>query len=342
MTRFPSGQVLACLAVLLLILPAALALADTPPLIAPLSSPSGPIKVKVGLYVTHLYGFDLPDETYKMEFWPWFLTTDPDYKPLDSIQIINADHVAVRYPSVIARNHAPWAGGKAKVFWHSALYTATLRHSWNVADFPFDRQTLELEMEDSTNDVSQVVFEPDSFGSGVDPTVTVPGWKIVSFALTRGQHVYPTSFGDPVPTGTSIYSRITAHIVVRRRGLRLFISLFNGFFVAFLLATLTYWINAESMTEARVGLCAGAIFAAVGTKFAVDTSLPPSTQFTLADSIEVSTYAAIVFALIAVVLLRELARRRPAWVAPANLACGVASVVSYVSFNIVMTLAALR
>ncbi|MGH7122521.1 MAG: hypothetical protein ACREFP_26620 [Acetobacteraceae bacterium] len=334
--------VLTCLAILLLTLFAAPAVAETSAPIIPLPSGSGPIHVEVGLFVTDIYGFDLPNGTYGLQFWPWFLTTDPDYKPLKTVVIVNGDDVHVRYPSIVVSRNAPWANGKAKVFWDSALYTATLRQQWNVAHFPFDRQTLEVEIEDSTNDDSEVVFEPYPYGSGVDPSVTVPGWKIVSFTLSGGKHLYPTSFGNPVPTGSSIYSRTTAQIVVQRRGLRLFINLFNGFFVAFLLATLTYWMNVEDLTEARVGLCAGAIFAAVGSKYAVDISVPPSNQFTLADAIEVSSYATIVFALAAIVLLRELAKRSPAWVGPANLACGLASVAGYVSFNVAMILAAMR
>jgi hypothetical protein len=322
---------------ILSLLSAAPAVADTP---APL--PSGPIHVKVGLFITRIYGFDLPNSSCKIQFWPWFLTTDLNYKPLDTVDVVNANDIDVRYPSTTVRDRAPWAGGRTTVFWHGALYTATLWQDWHVANFPFDQQTLVLQMEDGEHDASELVFEPDPSGSGVDPSVVVPGWKIISFTLTGGAHLYHTSFGDPAPTGASTYSRIIARITIRRRGLRRFFGLFNGFFVAFLLATLTYWMDVDEMTQARIGLCAGAIFAIVGTKYAVDSSLPPSTRFTLADSIEASTYATIVFALIVIVLLRRLAKRKPRLVGPANLACGIASAIGYVSFNAAMIHAAMH
>ncbi len=55
-------------------------------------------------------------------------------------------------------------------------------------------------------------------------------------------------------------------------------------YVAFLIAYVCFFIHAGSV-ESRFGLNVGALFAAVGNKYIIDSSLPDTSSFTLVDTL---------------------------------------------------------
>lgn len=313
-----------------------------PPVVTTPTPPAKPESVKVGLFLTQLYDLDMPRRSFNATFWAWFLHTNENYKPIDTVEIVNAKNSTIRFPSVTPENDVLWEGEKSKLFWTQGKYAATLSQDWDITKFPFDQQTLKIMFEDAQNDATQTVFVADSDNSKIDDAVKVPGWQIVSFDVKSGDAVYNTTYGDPTLQGNSTYSRITASILVKRDGIRLLGSMFIGFFVAFCLTFLTYFLDTEFMAGSRIGLCGGAIFASVGNKFVVDTSLPPASTFTLADAIEASTFCAIVFAILIVVLVRATQDRTPRLARGINAAGAVISAGSYITYNSMMILWAMH
>lgn len=298
--------------------------------------------VKVGLFITQLYDLDMPRRSFNATFWAWFLHNEEAYKPVDTVEIVNAKTSTLRFPSVTPEYNIPWQTGNSRVFWTQGKYAATLSQDFDVTKFPFDRQTLLIMIEDAQNDVDQTIFLADSDNSKIDKAVKIPGWQIESFNIQSGHAVYDTTYGDPSLQGSSTYSRVTASIVVKRDGLRLLGSMFIGFFVAFALTFLTYFLDTEFMAGSRIGLCGGAIFASVGNKFVVDTSLPPASTFTLSDAIEASTFCAIVMAILIVVLVRATQSQRPRLAKWINAGGAVLSASSYLTYNSLMIFQAMK
>ena len=290
---------------------AAPAAAITPAPTPEAAPPAEPTKVKVGIFVTQLYDLDMSKRSFSINFWTWYLHPDKAYKPLDNVEVVNAKTATIRFPSVTPKDEVAWEGEKKQIFWDQGKYSVTAFQDWDVTNFPFDRQILHIQMEDGQNDASQTVFLADAENSKIDDTVVVPGWTIESFKIKARDSVYKTTYGDPTLQGSSTYSRVTAAITVRREGLRLLGSMFIGFFVAFCLTCLTYFLDTDFMAGARVGMCGGAIFASVGNKYVVDNYLPPVSTFTLADAIEASTFTVIIFAILTVVVVRALRTNHP-------------------------------
>ncbi len=300
------------------------------------AAPAGPNKVKVGLFITQLYDLDMSRRSFSINFWAWFLHTDPTYKPLETVEIVNAKSTAIRFPSTTAKEDIKWQGETQKILWDQGKYAVTALQDWDVRNFPFDRQILHLQMEDGQNDSSQTILLADAENSKIDSSVFVPGWTIESFKIKARDTVYSTTYGDPSLQGSSAYSRITAAITLRRDGLRLLGSMFIGFFVAFALTCLTYFLDTDWMAGSRVGMCGGAIFASVGNKYVVDNYLPPVSDFTLADAIEVSTFVAIIFSILVVVLVKAIKGNQPILAEWINSAGFCINCFGYLAFNITL------
>lgn len=285
---------------------------------------TAPAQVKLGAYITHIYDLDIAKRSFNVAFWAWFHHGDPKYKPTDTVEIVNAKQTTTRYPAV-----AQTEGG----YWSQAKYYATISKDWDIRHYPFDRQTLDIYLEDGQADVGTQVLVADVENSGVDSAIIIPGWTVEGFTIKAHNVAYKTTFGDPSLSGESVYSRVTATVIIKRDGVRLLTSVFIGFFVAFFMSSLTYFLDFKHMAGARISLCAGGIFASAGNKFAVDNILTPGGVFTLADGIEISTFCAILCAILTVVSLRLIAEKYPVLTRILNALIGVSAVGTYLAFN---------
>ncbi|BAI74700.1 hypothetical protein AZL_b00370 (plasmid) [Azospirillum sp. B510] len=296
--------------------------AAAPPAAA--EKPAGPTEVKVGMYVTQLLDFDMSKRSFYASFWMWYLQDNPDYDPHATVEVVNAKSDSVKFAALDTSKGIRWQQEK---------HNTVLAEDWEIAHFPFDRQKLVIAIEDGQSDTGRIRFVADSKNSRIDPAATVPGWTIEGFELTAQDVTYNTSYGDPTLSEDSVYSRVVATITVKRQGVRLLCSLFVGFGVAFLLALLTFFLDFESMAGSRIGLCAAAVFAAVGNKYALDGYLPPASTFTLADVIVSTTFVAILLAALAVVLMQLTHKRCPRFARAANLLLGLAALAGYIGTN---------
>src|SRR5215213_11185443 len=73
-------------------------------------------------------------------------------------------------------------------------------------------------------------------------------------------------------------------MVIKRDANGLFWKMFLGMYIAFLIAYVCFYIHADGM-DSRFGLSVGSLFAVIGNKYIIDSSLPESTTFTLVDTL---------------------------------------------------------
>jgi hypothetical protein len=64
----------------------------------------------------------------------------------------------------------------------------------------------------------------------------------------------------------------------------LFWKMFLGMYIAFLIAYVCFYIHADGM-DSRFSLSVGSLFAVIGNKYIIDSSLPETTSFTLVDTL---------------------------------------------------------
>lgn len=239
--------------------------------------------VKIGIYITSIYDLKLGDESYGVDFWMWVLYKNDSLAPLETTEFVNAKEYTYSLPYIEKRGDLFWGSQKCK---------ALVKNPWNIENFPFDRQKIHIELEESDKDTSAMVYLADIKNSTFDKTININGWEIIDFNIEAVTHTYQTTYGDPELIGESSYPEAVITLLLERDNFGLFIKLFTGVYVAFLISLMVFFIDPVDI-DPRFGLSVGGIFAAVGNKYIVDSILPESIKFTLVDIIHDLTFAYI-------------------------------------------------
>ncbi|MEQ1586789.1 MAG: hypothetical protein ABL895_12965 [Cyclobacteriaceae bacterium] len=249
-----------------------------------ISTVAQPDTVSVGAYVISVHDINFRDKEYTMRFWLWFVYDNPDFDFSTQLDIPNAK--SIEEPEIImdSLNGKAWAIMKMK---------STMKESWNVRDFPFDKQHLKVQIENTLFDNSSLVFKPDVKGSRFDNKEAIDGWDIVNFSVTESTNDYETGFGDPDPDRSLQYfSSFLIEMDIQRDAWGLFMKIFIGMYIAFLISIISFTPH-PSEFEPRFGLPVGGLFATVGNKYIIDSILPESSSFTLVDTLHTLTFLAI-------------------------------------------------
>jgi len=161
-----------------------------------------------------------------------------------------------------------------------------MKDAWKIQNFPFDLQLLKFTIENSQYDASDLVFEVDTTGKHYSEWAS-SGWEMIkdSFNISTGYKKYETSFGDPAITKpVSYFSAFKVQIGIERESWWLFLKLFIGMYISFMLSFICFFIHRDTI-ESSFTISVGSLFAVVGNKYVIDSVLPESTSFTLVDTL---------------------------------------------------------
>jgi len=243
-----------------------------------------PDTVKVGAYIISVHDINFHEKEYTARFWLWFVYNNPDFDFSKQLDIPNAKNIDE--PEIINDS----LDGKA---WAIMKMKSTMKESWNVKDFPFDQQHLRVQIENTLFDNKTLVFKPDLQGSKYDNKEAIDGWAITHFKVSTGTNDYETGFGDPrADRSVQNFSTFLIEMDIERDAWGLFMKIFLGMYIAFLISTISFTPHPSEM-EPRFGLPVGGLFAAVGNKYIIDSLLPESSEFTLVDTLHALTFIAI-------------------------------------------------
>lgn len=247
-----------------------------------------PDTVKIGVYVTSIHDIDFKQKEYTLNLWLWLKYRNKDLNFMQNLEVPQA--------KTVEKSFAMIDSSKEEIYMQMKLL-CVMKDSWRINNFPFDRQTLRFSIENSQFDSRALVFVPDTVGQHYDPRFTLRGWTIDSCLLSTGTKVYETGFGDEsLAKPHTEYSAFRLRLSIKRDASGLFWKMFLGMYIAFLIAYVCFYIHADGM-DSRFGLSVGSLFAVIGNKYIIDSSLPESTSFTLVDTLHGLTLFSI-FAII--------------------------------------------
>ena len=232
--------------------------------------------VKVGIYITSIHDIDFKQKEYATTFWLWLKYKNPKLDFVNNLEVSNAKSVEKTFFTIDT------SGDRISL---QMKLQCVLKDSWTIANFPFDHQKIRIILENSQFDASSMVFVPDTAGKSFDPRYTLRGWDIDSCIITTGTRTYQTAFGNEAALKQeSEFSVFRVRLSITREAGGLFMKIFMGMYLAFLISYVCFYIHADSM-DSRFGLSVGSLFAVVGNKYIVDSSLPDSATFTLVDTL---------------------------------------------------------
>jgi len=235
-----------------------------------------PDTVKTGIYVISIHDIDFKENEYTINMWLWLTYKNKKFDFWQNLEIPQAKSFTKSYYTVDSSD--------GKIYMLMKLQ-CVMKDSWRINNFPFDRQRLRLGIENSQFDASSLVFAADTLGQHFDPRFTLRGWNIDSFVVSTGVKAYETGFGDAsLEKPHTEYSTFKVRIAIDRSATELFWKMFLGMYVSFLISYMCFYIHADHI-DSRFGLSVGALFAAIGNKYVIDSSLPDSSSFTLVDTL---------------------------------------------------------
>jgi len=258
-------------------------------------SVSTPDTVKVGAYVISVHDVNFHEKEYTIRFWLWFVYDNPDFDFAKQLDIPNAKEIEP--PEIILDS----IDGKA---WAIMKMKCTMKENWDVHDFPFDRQHLRVQIENTLFDNKSLVFVPDTAGSQFDKKEAIDGWTIQNFHVQTRENDYETGFGDNT-NPYQVFSTFNIEMDIERDAWGLFMKIFIGMYIAFLIAMISFTPHPAEL-EPRFGLPVGGLFAAVGNKYIIDSVLPESSSFTLVDTLHALTFFAVFITLVVSALSLKL------------------------------------
>jgi hypothetical protein len=237
---------------------------------------SKPDTVSVGIYITSIHDIDFKQKEYAITFWLWMKYKNKDFDFMNNLEVPQAKTVEKSFSSIDSSGERIYIQMKLQ---------CVMKDSWRISNFPFDQQKLRLSIENSQFDSHDLVFVADTVGNHFDPRFTLRGWTIDSCIISTGIKAYETAFGaEGYSKPHTEYSNFKVRLSINRNAGGLFWKMFLGMYIAFLIAFICFFIHTDGI-DSRFGLSVGSLFAVIGNKYIIDSSLPESTSFTLVDTL---------------------------------------------------------
>jgi hypothetical protein len=253
--------------------------------------------VQIGLYINSLYDFKLDDKSFKTSFWMWALYKNDSLSFENTIELPNSKAAAFSLYTNEKKGNQNWTTQKCD---------AEMMHEWNVRNYPFDTQRLQIILEDTRYDTSALLYIADTENTKLDSSFGCKEWCIEKFTIQSTVRTYQTTYGNPELKGQSSYPRITVDVLMRRSSSWLLLfKMLTGAYVAFLISCMVFFISSANQ-DSRFGLCVGGLFAAIGNKYIVESTIPTSTTNTLMDNVHNLTFMSILLIVFIIILSLHL------------------------------------
>lgn len=233
--------------------------------------------VAVGFYVERVPELSIREATWTVVFDVWFHWQGAELKPADGLVLMEG---TIESSEMLAEYHAEGT------HYERHRIVARITKAFPGALVPFDSHLLTLAIENGEQTRQTLVFLPDLENCGVSSRVSIPGYRITRWQVLEKPHSYQTTRGDPrLPTGTkSTFSQFRMGIFIERAGWGLYIKMFQALHIAVVIAFLACFIQ-PTLVDPRFGLGVGALFASVANSYVVNSLVPDTGDFSLADAV---------------------------------------------------------
>ena len=246
-------------------------------------------EVRIGTFINRVDGFNLKESRFEIDFYIWFVWSDPDLNPTETWEIVNGS-----VKNQFLSDEHPVEGG------HYAAYRvqASIIKEFDLYKYPLDHHTLTIEIEDGAP-VQRLRYVADDANSALSDDFFAPGFTAGRPSFTVREHVYRTNYGDPDMAGdtTSVYSRFIASFDIERPSAATAWKLYIGVFVAALIGFLGLMARPDH-TDVRFGLGSAALFAAIATQFVIASNMPETTILIVPDIICIVTISFVFLTLL--------------------------------------------
>jgi len=238
-----------------------------------------PVEISVGIYVLNLGKFDVSTGSYTVDFYLDFNCDEP-CSP-ERFEFMNG-----RATSIDKLIDEP----KEKFY----RIQASLSQNIDLRQYPFDKHSLTIQIEDKEKTIDQLIYKFDEKNSGIDQAVIIVGWQLDGWDSKVKEHHYPNY--------NETYSNFVFNINISRVVLTSFFKSFLPVFFMVFVTMLTLVLTADKVTT-RLSLNISTLLASVMFHLNSTSSIPPVGYLTFADKFMITTYVILVTVLFSGILL---------------------------------------
>lgn len=240
----------------------------------------------VGAYVNDTQSLNLREHSYAMDIYVWFRWRDPSINPAETVEIVNPCELWGHVRNLQYEQPLLLPSGE---LYQVLRMQGRFSRKFFFNNFPYDRQKLVVEFEDSVNEVNQLVYEADEKPISINPRLVLPGFRVGVPSLVIESFAYPTDFGDTRRTSSNAYSRVRIEIPIRRptgtSTLKMLLPVLCVVFGASLMLRLKV-----TYIDARLGVGITSLLTVVAIQLAANETMPSVDYLVLMDKIHLAAY----------------------------------------------------
>ena len=255
-----------------------------------------PTKVFVGTHVVEMRNIDSRAESFYADFYVWLR-----FKAVDEQQ---AAQIIEKLEPLNGKFESKEEADRKQIGDETYVcfrVSGTFFFRQDLRKYPFDVQALELILENSNLETSEMVFVDDRetylrSGEverlwGVNPALSIPEFRLSAVERTTSEAVYKTDFGDPSrKKGESHYSRFTVQVNFVREYWSYVFKIVIPLLIILAMAYLVFFIPpAQIDTAASVAVTA--LLSCMAYNVAVASNMPEIGYLAISDKFFIGTYA---------------------------------------------------
>ena len=178
---------------------------------------------------------------------------------------------------------------------------ASLNSPIDLRNFPFDKQKMQIIIEDKKYTTDEIQYVAKKETSGIEESIAFTGWNIDGWDAEVKDHYYKVY--------DSTYSQFVFDINISRIALSAFIKTFLPVFFILLVVLFSFLLDPDKITN-RLAMAGSSLVAAVMFHISISNQIPPVGYLTFADKFMVLTYFILLMSFILNITLMELQEKK--------------------------------
>ncbi|MBI1329122.1 MAG: hypothetical protein GC166_04365 [Alphaproteobacteria bacterium] len=258
--------------------------------------PADAERVEVGIYTTIIDGLDIASSTYDLTAYVWFKWKG-DIDPTAHMELSN---LTQRYDFTKEPLYE-----KPLTLPDGRQYQVMQIHGrffqpFDLKDFPFDKQSIAIIIQDEYRAHENLVYLPDMNQSGFAADLAIPGWRVLGWRAGPVIRDYGSRFGAPDTHLSSRYPALQYEIVIGRHANFFLWKLLMPLLIVLAANWMALLIDPE-LVDVRTALPATSMLTLVFLQQTYTSELPEVGSLVLMDKIYVLAYVVVVSTLIEVI-----------------------------------------